>query len=245
MNIYRHIDHQQSVYAPANAAVRQMSLAALRCPSEGNDAANNFGTSSYAGSHHDVEAPIDVDNHGVFFLNSRLRDEDVRDGLAHTIFLAEKRIDADDLGWMSGTRATLRNAGTPINGARATTQTPAPNPAASKPADEGAIAPAAPNATPSSEAAQQVAPDYDSETAATEIVTGQDGQPAAIQPIQPPAIVAVDPLYVGGFSSAHPLQANIAFGDGNVRLLSTSMDPLVLQQLAHRDDGKLLNALDR
>ncbi|HEY4310661.1 MAG TPA: DUF1559 domain-containing protein [Pirellulales bacterium] len=240
MNIYRHIDHKQSVYAPANAAVRQISLAVLRCPSEGTDAANNFGISSYAGSHHDVEAPIDVDNHGIFFLNSRLRDEDVRDGLAHTIFLAEKRVDADDLGWMSGTRATLRNAGTPINGARVTAQAPTPNPTAPTPADEAAIAPAAPNAS-----AQQVTPDNDAETDATEAVDGQVGQPAVIQPIQTPVVVTVDPLYVGGFSSAHPLQANIAFGDGNVRLLSTSIDPLVLQQLAHRDDGKLLNALDR
>ena len=36
------------------------------------------------------------------------------DGVEHTIYLGEKRTDADDLGWMSGTRATLRNTGTPL-----------------------------------------------------------------------------------------------------------------------------------
>src|SRR5690606_6914309 len=30
------------------------------------------GRSTYAGVHHDVEAPIDVNNRGVFFLNSRI-----------------------------------------------------------------------------------------------------------------------------------------------------------------------------
>ena len=50
-----------------------------------------------------------------FFLNSKLRRDDIADGLAHTIFIGEKLIDKDDLGWMSGTRATLRNTGTPLN----------------------------------------------------------------------------------------------------------------------------------
>jgi hypothetical protein len=31
--------------------------------------------------------------------------------LSQTIFVAEKTADLDDLGWMSGTRATLRNTG--------------------------------------------------------------------------------------------------------------------------------------
>jgi prepilin-type processing-associated H-X9-DG protein len=76
-----------------------------------------IGMSNYAGCHHDLEAPIDADNHGVLFLNSRIARRDVTDGPAHTIYVGEKRVEPDDLGWMSGTRATLRNTGTPINGA--------------------------------------------------------------------------------------------------------------------------------
>ena len=73
------------------------------------------GVSSYAACHHDVEAPIDVENHGVFYLNSSIRHEDIPDGSSYTIFVGEKRIASQDLGWLSGTRATLRNTGTPLN----------------------------------------------------------------------------------------------------------------------------------
>jgi hypothetical protein len=69
-------------------------------------------TSNYAGCHHHTEAPIDANNTGVLFLNSRVRLDDVTDGLSQTIFAGEKLIEPSDLGWMSGTRATLRNMGT-------------------------------------------------------------------------------------------------------------------------------------
>jgi len=69
------------------------------------------GTSNYAGCHHDTEAPIAETNNGAFILNRALRVEDFSDGLSQTIFLGEKVVDAGDLGWMSGTRATLRNTG--------------------------------------------------------------------------------------------------------------------------------------
>ena len=71
--------------------------------------------SSYAGCQNDVEAPIDVDNHGVFYLNSRVRVIDVSDGLAQTLFVGEL-VKSSPLGWVSGTRATLRNTGSPMNG---------------------------------------------------------------------------------------------------------------------------------
>ncbi len=248
VNIFQHIDQKQGVYAPQNVAVRQLSVAVLKCPSEYIDAGSAVGVSSYAGSHHDVEAPIDVDNHGVFFLNSRLRDEDIRDGMAHTIFLAEKRVDPNDLAWMSGTRATLRNTGTPINGACAiatagTTAIRAP----ALPSDT-APAPATDDSPDNQEDEQQATPST-AEPASSHVAADgaedQDGKSqqrpgGAPQPAAGRA--AGDPLYVGGFGSAHPLQANFAFGDGNVRLLSNSIDPLVLEQLGHRADGKLLNA---
>jgi prepilin-type processing-associated H-X9-DG protein len=72
--------------------------------------------SNYAGCHHDVEAPIAANNMGVLFLNSRIRYEGVKDGTSNTIYVGEKRVDPNDLGWASGTRATLRNTGTLPNG---------------------------------------------------------------------------------------------------------------------------------
>ena len=97
---YRLVDPTKSVYDPANAQVRKYWPDTFRCPSEPSDIQ---GASNYAGCHHDVEASIADDNRGVLFLNSHVRREDVSDGVSHTLFVAEKVVDPDDLGWMSGT----------------------------------------------------------------------------------------------------------------------------------------------
>jgi prepilin-type N-terminal cleavage/methylation domain-containing protein len=109
--VHSKIDFAASVYDPKNAAVRKLALVELLCPSD--SLVEEGPHSSYAGCHNDTESPIDADNHGVFFLNSRLRSEDITDGLGYTLFIAEKRSEGTeaDLGWMSGTRATLRNTG--------------------------------------------------------------------------------------------------------------------------------------
>ena len=110
-NTFRHIDFSVGAYDKKNAPVRAVPIRLLRCPSDwAPPATNGAAITNYAGCHHDVEAPIDADNNGVLFLNSRIRTRDVPDGRVHTIFVGEKLIDVD-LGWMSGTRATLRNTG--------------------------------------------------------------------------------------------------------------------------------------
>jgi len=110
------VDPNASVYAQENLRAAYTSMSTFLCPSDPHAArVAGRAKSSYAGCHHDVEAPIDDDNHGVFFLNSHVRNEDVVDGRSQTIFVGEKRIGAADLGWMSGTRATLRNTGSRIN----------------------------------------------------------------------------------------------------------------------------------
>ena len=108
------VDFAASVYDAKNAELARLSLPELLCPADADPRPH----SSYAACHNDLEAPIDADNHGVFFLNSRIRSSDITDGLAYTLFLAEKRAEPaePELGWMSGTRATLRNTGTPPNG---------------------------------------------------------------------------------------------------------------------------------
>lgn len=131
--IYNHIDFSVGVYDEKNQLVRQTPLPILACPSD--DMGDDLWRSSYAGCSNDVEAPIDKDNHGVFFLNSAIRPLDVTDGLSHTLFLGEKVVSSraltgesqnplDDLGWMSGTRATLRTAGDPLNADRARIRRP-------------------------------------------------------------------------------------------------------------------------
>ena len=257
-NAYHQIDQSASVYAPKNAPVRQLTIPLLQCPSEAAQTWNGSGASSYAGSHHDVEAPIDVDNNGVFFLNSRLGYDDIRDGTSHTIFLAEKRLDWSDLGWMSGTRATLRNTGTPINatGVVGVGGGGMPPGDLSQPQAEDEVTAATEEGVPASKSEAVQVPDSadsrqgDEAAASAPSEDTPAGQPKEVVPatkaVQSPANAtgASSPLYVGGFGSAHPVLANVAFGDGNVRrLLSSSIDPQVLRQLGHRADGKLLNTI--
>ena len=107
-NTYNHIDFAVGVYDEKNAPVRKVRMSSLECPSMPFAPAADRGFSCYAGVHHDLDEPIDTTNHGVFFLNSAIRYEDISDGSAHTLFLGEKLPDAqNDLGWMSGTRWTL------------------------------------------------------------------------------------------------------------------------------------------
>lgn len=109
--IYHQADRQFSAYDFVNHAVR-IELPSLVCPSQ---VIEGEGYSCYAAVHHHVEWPIDVRQQGVFFLNSRIRLDDVTDGLANTLFLGEKLIEPGDLGWYSGTRSILRNTGEPMN----------------------------------------------------------------------------------------------------------------------------------
>jgi prepilin-type processing-associated H-X9-DG protein/prepilin-type N-terminal cleavage/methylation domain-containing protein len=108
-NLYHRVDFRQGAYSAASATVLAFGIKTFICPSDGRP-----GPMSYMGCHHDVEAPIDADNHGVLYLNSHVTHDDITDGLAYTILLGEAR-HGITLGWASGTRATLRNAGHPIN----------------------------------------------------------------------------------------------------------------------------------
>ena len=113
-NAYRKFDQAAGAYAPVNRPVRSEPIGILTCPSHPNiltdrDDQGKFAVTNYAGCHHDSEAPIDDDNNGVLFLNSRLRLSKVLDGLSQTILLGELRDMSDSLGWVSGTRSSLRN----------------------------------------------------------------------------------------------------------------------------------------
>ena len=104
-------DIPAGTYAAINAPARAMGIPVLQCPSQWNSMNTNStaGLSHYAGCHNSVEAPIDVDNDGLLFLNSAVTYGDIYDGSSNTILIGEFIADGADLGWASGTRATLRN----------------------------------------------------------------------------------------------------------------------------------------
>jgi len=106
--IANRIDRTLSVYDTANAPVLALSYSGVRCPSASTASDNS---SSYVGLHHPSEKSIDQADHGVFVLNTVITRDDITDGLSNTVFVSEKLTRFDDLGWLSGTRATLRNVG--------------------------------------------------------------------------------------------------------------------------------------
>jgi prepilin-type N-terminal cleavage/methylation domain-containing protein/prepilin-type processing-associated H-X9-DG protein len=112
-NVYNHFNMKLGLYEPDNSTTRTNLVRGFLCPSDGGPTRdkNRIAMTSYVGIHHDVEAPIAADNHGVLFLNSAIRYEDVTDGASLTFFVGEKLNDGLDLGWASGTRASLRNTG--------------------------------------------------------------------------------------------------------------------------------------
>jgi type II secretory pathway pseudopilin PulG len=134
--LFQHYDQAAGAYAATNAEVRATPIPTLECPSDPELYLNEEETaarSGYAGCHHDVEAPIDADNHGLLFLNSQIRYADIFDGTSKTILLGEAPTGPNSLGWVSGTRATLRNTGS-IESPRAALAQPAEDqPAAAQP----------------------------------------------------------------------------------------------------------------
>ena len=228
---YDHIDRSVGVYNPKNARVRDLNISGLLCPSSWSSSA---GYSNYAAVHHDVEAPIDVDNHGVFFLNSAVRYTDISDGASQTLFLGEKLVLSGDLGWMSGTRSTLRNTGTPINTVQVARRAvgvisgpPSSFVGNNFYGDQGIDSFETLAAAPEDESEPSESPDP-AESAAAGQQPIVDGRPTV-------------PTAVGGFSSDHPGGANFAFGDGSVRYITNTINMQVFQQLGHRADGKLLD----
>ena len=139
-NVQRHINFSVDVYDAANQTARQQILEVMLCPSDPAYFSNagirqqNVGLSNYAGCHHEAESSIAADNHGVFFLNSSVRLDKIEDGPSNTIFIGEKIRTRGELGWASGTRGTLRNTGTPINGDREEFRLGPPYPAGQEPA---------------------------------------------------------------------------------------------------------------
>ena len=111
--LFRLYDESAGAYAPVNDEVRRTPIATLECPSDPQVYTNDdqIARNSYVGCYHDREAPIDDDNNGLLFLNSRISYADIYDGSSKTILLGEAIPSPSSLGWVSGTRATLRNTG--------------------------------------------------------------------------------------------------------------------------------------
>jgi prepilin-type processing-associated H-X9-DG protein len=259
------MDLSLSAYHYKNDPARQTALALLICPSFPG---GMWPFSNYAGCHHDVEAPIDDDNHGVFFLNSKPARDDLKDGAAHTIFLGEMMPDAADLGWISGTSSTLRNTGVQLNGPSALTvrgAAAAVGPAwvSGYPADGGKwgepgmqidpisgefieVDPATLNTEGVPDAASEEEDMFDNlaESEGTPGNVNADLRPDKNGMLKHSKLGGngTAPLAVGGFASSHTNGVNFAFGDGSVRFVTDDAPIGLMRRLANRSDGKIIDA---
>ncbi len=205
--VYRQFDFRRGVYEGRNVTVQAGRMSTFLCPSNPRG-----GSTNYMGCHHDVEAPIDADNHGVLFLNSHVGYDDITDGPAYTILLGES-LPGASLSWASGTRATLRNTGSPIN---------APDPTVM-------------GAAISRRATGIVASSLWG-SGSSSAGESQDELQALIK-------AGVVPIsFVGGFSSYHSFGANFLFCDGSVHFLKQSINRHIYRFLANRADGELIDS---
>lgn len=264
----RTIDPRQDVYHRSHFATRRHLLPLLLCPSD--DARTHAGVTTeplepalcnYAGNHHPWEAPIDVDNRGVLYLNSYLPLTQIPDGTSHTIAVGEFLRAMDDLGWASGTRATLRNTWLPPNitpGGMAYyngiefqqdavsdqgfagwyTEEPATEEAdaASTESDPGEDADAVEELMEASSYGDYG--NFGSYGDYGAFDTGPSPEPGLRPEVK--ARLEADPqLIVGGFGSPHEGGVQVLLADGSVRFVSENIGPRSWHQHADRADGDL------
>ena len=232
---YNHVDRSVSVYHKNNSTVRTLEPGLFRCSSS---VINRGGHTNYAAVHHDVEAPIDSNNNGVFFLNTRVRYLDVSDGASQTLFLGEKLCIVGDLGWMSGTNATLRNTGTPINAVLVLQRR-----FRGLQARDSASASRGFDDFDRSMQSQVLGEPTEPPGGMTALGAEPEAAPVSPLPAGTGPVVKGIPMTataVGGFASQHPGGASFALGDGSVKFFADTINTKLLQQLAHRADGQLL-----
>lgn len=210
-------DFKLGVYDVVNRTTVNYTLTSFICPSSPNQGYN------YVGCHNDLETPIDINNNGVLFLNSSIREKDLKDGRSHTIFAGEAR-DGGFLSWTSGTSSTLRNMGDQINSIGST------GTASLKNFQRGR---------------------YDGYSFEEEVYDDEDGY-FDDEPEGPKSSDSKDEeisltpeerqllLQVGGFSSFHPDGAHFLLGDGSVQFIGQYTNFKILKNLANRDDGNLI-----
>ena len=116
-NLFEMIDRSLGAYSTATVLTVPTMLPSLVCPSD--PAILESSGSGYAGSIGGSSREIDFDNTGLLFLNSSIADHRIPDGRSNTFLAGEIRgspvLFEKGLGWLSGTAATLRSSGIPLN----------------------------------------------------------------------------------------------------------------------------------
>lgn len=256
---YAMLDHSKSIYSRANAAVRGHTIMMLQCPSSPNGMGGPY--TSYAGIHDSREVPIAEDNNGVFILNRSIRYDDIFDGTSNTIFVGEKIPDETDLGWSSGTRASLRNMGSPFGLNKPTAGGPSMPPGFAGGFQAESVGYGADgygmDGAGSYGMDDMIMEDLSIEPDEFEIVRQKESKymgagTSQLLETEPETWLTIKDLPevipsvpnkgsdVGGLASYHFGGCNVLLGDGAVKFLSDNIDPNVRQQIGNRADGTLI-----
>lgn len=112
--LFQAINFDEGAYGAANGAIRATAISTLICPT---DSGARDGRINYAACFGGDNVAINTNNTGLFYLNSSIGYQQIRDGASNTIMIGEKILvkGITDFGWMSGTMGTLRNTGVVIN----------------------------------------------------------------------------------------------------------------------------------
>ena len=238
IGIATRFDKSLGTYAKKNAPARRVPIEIYICPTcyvnETNDA-GTAGVSCYAGCHNSTEAPIDVDNDGVLYLNSRTTFSDIVDGSANTIMVGEIVAEGSSLGWASGTNATLRNTGSLLDDG---TDYWARNNSGGYGTDTFG--------EEDFEDDEFGYDDFDDDDleAEEEPEDAEDDVDAEEEQKEKKKKKKNPLLIVGGFGSQHTGGANFCFADGSVHFLSDSIAPKVLENLGNRADLEMMGGLN-
>lgn len=249
-NRFRALDAKLGILAAPNAQVLATRPTLFECP--GSSRSETIG---YAGCHHDKTGEIHESNSGVLTLNSRVRFQDLPDGLHQTILLGE----AAEVRWAEGAHGSLRSTGEPwvITHKRAPLT---PEEEAKLQSIQEAIRAeeaeleaarltyvdqtqsAYPPPPPMVEPLSSDDEDTDYEVLEEDLSYSMGGIGIDVDmgdgsvPPPPPAPESLPESRAFGFWAAHRDGGHFLLVDGSVRLISQSVDQEVLRRLANRRD---------
>jgi len=243
--LYSEIDFSKGVYDPENRDVWLGSppLTMFSCPTDGSNwhtwsrrgnAPDPYmpGTVNYMACHSSTETPIDADNDGVFFLNSKLRSRDIPDGTSNTIFFGEANVIMDSqigqeepryrYGYGSIRTVVPEDAEGPFVYANLGWMSGTPGTIRNTGNPPNVYVGPFSNWIMPREVLERLKAE----------ANDPDAKPAF--PAETWAEELPGQFLVGGFGSHHPTVTNFAFGDGSVRALANSIGLEVFRGLGSR-----------